>query len=97
MTCELGLQEEAASIHIEDEEDVVKVLDLLLQAEAGQSTLQGIYSHPTNALPFLQPGRLVCVPQPPAGARHRPVSITQAGSLYACLMHDVCSLVICPL
>lgn len=66
-TCVPCLQEEASGIEIEEEEDVVAVLDLLLQADACRSRLQAIYSHPANALPFLQPGRLVCIPQPPAG------------------------------
>lgn len=62
------MQEEAAGIEIEDEDEVVAALNLLIQADAEQSKLQAIYSKPSNALPFLQPGRLVCVPAPPAGA-----------------------------
>ncbi len=44
----------------------MSALDLLLQADTARGTMQEIYSHPANALPFLQPGRLVCVPQPPS-------------------------------
>ncbi|KAK9827440.1 hypothetical protein WJX74_002542 [Apatococcus lobatus] len=62
-----ALREEASSIEVGNEEDVVAILDLLLQADASRSRLQAIYSHPANALPFLQPGRLVCIPQPSPG------------------------------
>ncbi|KAM0791107.1 ATP-dependent RNA helicase mtr4 [Microbotryomycetes sp. NB124-2] len=55
------LDEERSSILISDEDNVADYYDLRQQLDILNKDLRDVLNHPTYALPFLQPGRLVRV------------------------------------
>ncbi|KAM0025560.1 putative RNA helicase [Helianthus debilis subsp. tardiflorus] len=56
-----GLQEERDSIHIEEEDSLENYYSLLEQYKSLKKDVRDIIFSPRYCLPFLQPGRLVCV------------------------------------
>ncbi|GAA5942156.1 ATP-dependent RNA helicase MTR4 [Sporobolomyces koalae] len=56
-----ALDEQRASIVIPDEDNVADYYDLRQQLDILNKDLRDVLNHPTYALPFLQPGRLVRV------------------------------------
>lgn len=55
------LQEERDSIHIEEEDSLENYYSLLQQYRSLKNDVRDIVFSPRYCLPFLQPGRLVCV------------------------------------
>ena len=55
------LQEERDSIHIEEEDSLENYYMLLQQFKSLKKDVRDIIFAPRYCLPFLQPGRLVCV------------------------------------
>lgn len=55
------LQEERDSIHIEEEDSLENYYSLLEQYRSLKKDVRDIILSPKYCLPFLQPGRLVCV------------------------------------
>lgn len=56
-----NLQEERDSIHIEEEDSLENYYSLLEQYKSLKKDVRDIIFSPRYCLPFLQPGRLVCV------------------------------------
>jgi len=56
-----ALDEQRASIVIPDEDNIADYYDLRQQLDILNKDLRDVLNHPTYALPFLQPGRLVRV------------------------------------
>ena len=55
------LTEQRDNIHVDEEEDVAEYYNLRQQLDIHAKDLRDVLNHPTYALPFLQPGRLVRV------------------------------------
>lgn len=55
----IELGNEAASIHIEDEENVKDYYELRQRLDSYNEDVRQIITHPANVLSFLQPGRLI--------------------------------------